>query len=725
MGEEKASASIAPTSEFWRNRKVQVIVTYLVGCWTLLEFTSFITVRFFISHHWVDLILFALLLMFPSVMLGVWARSSENSVLRRKRYFMPLNVLIAFGILTYLFWGKDLGFMKRNISFEDEFGEQQSAVLIDDAFLDQVAVFPFDAIRKDTAHDWLEEGIANALVIDLEQFNSLYVSRYEKTNSNRERVDLVQEGSMDYFLHGTYLVAGDTFQINGSLFSNKGRRISEISVKGSQFFDLLDSISIMVQNHVANADLIRSLEIYDQPLSEILTEDIEAYRLRCLGFYNRAFDRDSTYAMLAIALAGYADFLGFDHYANRRYIELAMQNRSKLPAIYEMRVRVLHYLIQNDTDKAIKVAENFILLNPNNIDGKLQLMYLYGNFGWIDEAIDVAFGMLRKHGPIEDGYDYLIDLLLLADRLDEAEKLIKDFIDTTSWQYDFELGLLELLRGNFEQAKDNFESGKLVMPESKVLDSAIRVCQYYQEKDADQIMSALQRFEGVYRSSDRLQSYNLISKKHYLQEIWDEGTSNLCFLMTDSLLVWFDQETVISNELVYGGEDSEPLRLLMVDRTLDEDIYTQWFWRSGALIKKGESMIRDQDFDSALICYKQALEAQPGLLFLQDLVGHLEFRKSGNYDEVYMQALAGDYTNRELRLKNRSLYYLRTDTDVLELELLALPSDDWIVFLEYADFKLRIVREGGNIVGLQGWYYDEDSQTYRHDPEDDSPRRVL
>jgi hypothetical protein len=80
----------------WKRRFIQFTVSYLVGCWGLLQFTDWLVKRYSLSSSWVDIVILFFLVMLPSVLVitynhGRPGKDQSTKLLPNGSFFILLN----------------------------------------------------------------------------------------------------------------------------------------------------------------------------------------------------------------------------------------------------------------------------------------------------------------------------------------------------------------------------------------------------------------------------------------------------------------------------------------------------------------------------------------------------------------------------------------------------------------------------------------------------------
>ncbi|MEL6593244.1 MAG: adenylate/guanylate cyclase domain-containing protein, partial [Bacteroidota bacterium] len=347
-------------------------------------------------------------------------------------------------------------------------------------------VSSFDNMGTDTTTDWLSLGIPYALEMDWDQdphVLSIYPEGMEPAPMNSE-LEAAQNYKCDYLLRGNYEQKSDGYGIEISLYEvPNGQLFKQMSFWGEDFFSLLDTVSLETKKvlGVTEAELRTARDL---PMRQILTNSIPAYRTLCqsyegylkqdyskIGLYEKqAVGMDSSFAWAALMTATTAySFLQSDEMA-KKYIDLAMKHRKRLPEVFDAKVRQLNYRIADEPEKALELSKLLVELHPGNFSYRQNLIndyYSQDQFGAVMEQIEILQSL--REDPCE--LFYLEGNTLL--RMGEIKKGIER---TLSCQRSYPnnaslaqtLGELYLADEQYEKARQSFQRAELL--ESSYLD---------------------------------------------------------------------------------------------------------------------------------------------------------------------------------------------------------------------------------------------------------------
>jgi len=126
-----------------RRRLPQVTAIYIGASWGLVEFVAFITQRFALSPHLIDLALVGPLLLLPSVILMTYFHGApgQDEWVTAEKIGIPVNLVMAGLFLVLFFQGKDLGAATTTVVVTDEDGVEAERVVPKTEFRKRITVY--------------------------------------------------------------------------------------------------------------------------------------------------------------------------------------------------------------------------------------------------------------------------------------------------------------------------------------------------------------------------------------------------------------------------------------------------------------------------------------------------------------------------------------------------------------------------------------------------------
>lgn len=277
-----------------------------------------------------------------------------------------------------------------------------------------VAVLPFVDLSPQKDHEWLSDGISEAMINALSRLKDLRVPARTSSFFFKEKKSDIQEiGRMlkvENVLEGSVQVAGDMLRITAELISVKdGYRLW--SDKFDRRLEDVFAIQDEIAREIVKALKVRLLGEEEVQLGKKYTENIEAYNFYLRGryfwnkrteeevnkaveYFKKAIERDPRYALAYAGLADSYIIYGSWHFLspNESFPE------SKKAAIKALEIDPLlaeaHNALAFDTfaydwdwQGAEKGFKRALELNPNYAVGRQFYSEYLGAMGRFDEAL--------------------------------------------------------------------------------------------------------------------------------------------------------------------------------------------------------------------------------------------------------------------------------------------------------------------------------------------------
>lgn len=463
---------------------------YLAAGWAVLEFTDWVVNRYMLSPHLADLALAFWGLMIPTVVMlayfhGKPGRDRWSPV---EKIGIPLNLLLAAGILYASFSDKELGATTTQITLQDESGAEIEREVPKTEFRKRLALYYFTNESGDSALDWLQYGIPLALSDDLVQDVFLdhrisypYFDELLEKAGYPDGVDLplglrreiAEKLHLDYFVSGIISRSSDGLVVTVRLHDTvSGRLLTEREFLYDGVFGLVDRISLQLRRDLGVPEQ-HIEETPDLPAAEMLTDSEAAIRHYVTGWrglesedwqqalqgFSAAVDEDSAYSLANLALYQARLFQG-DLEGGAAAIEAAMQHSYKLPERYQFIMRAGYYrIVKQDLQKAKAVAGMLSELYPEDVVGHLLLVYLHEQEGKREKAIEAAERVLELDPGELDMLRTIARLHQELGHFEEARRYLGEYSQEAPKDPDAfkELGNLSRRMGELDGAKGYYE----------------------------------------------------------------------------------------------------------------------------------------------------------------------------------------------------------------------------------------------------------------------------
>ena len=317
--------------------------------------------------------------------------------------------------------------------------------------LQSIAVLPFENRSQTASIDWLSTALADMVITDLSQSETLRVLSNQELYStvSQELImagtiaapakleQLASEAGVGAVLSGSYAQLGERLQVSLSLTDvGSGQLLLSRRNAGppDEIFDIVDALT----QEVRVALRPDSSNVLDRDLKDVTTDSLAAYRLYAEGLQldlqlkreaaipllERAVELDPGFAMAHARLGWIQENLGQVSESSSSF-DAAFAHRERLPARERYLVEGLHFAQSWDRyHRAVESFEAALALDPSLHSARHQLATVLAKMERVDDAME-HWQRLR-----EIGYDYpgvesgLANMLYARDREAEAERVL-------------------------------------------------------------------------------------------------------------------------------------------------------------------------------------------------------------------------------------------------------------------------------------------------------------
>jgi len=483
----------------------QYLVVYIGVAWGIMQFTQLIVDVFLFSPHWTKVAIFATLMLWPSYLLVVYrhARPGSDAWGLPEMIGVPANLLLAVGVLFFMFRTEDLGAATTSVTVADEAGNVVAREVAKQEFRKRTLLFDFDADMLADDDLWLTGFVPDAVYIDMlgddfldpvgpNQFREkLRRSGYPTLRG----VPLALKREIANELHADWLFAGTIGKVNQQYTATvslhaagDGGTVAEDSYVADDLFDLVDHISADLRKHL---EIPKRDDVPDLPAREYFTSNDAALKPygQARNFLLIEDDWAAALPLLQQAVAADPTFTLAQHtlaaallLSNRRAeavapIQAALTNNYRLPERAQFTVKADYYGITQDLDKTWAVVEMWAELYPNDL---VALQNLY-TVQMVKNQRIAAIATLEKIYSINSGMaDVLKQIAQLQSSLgkfEEARAALRRYVDRFPDDYTglSSLAGIELNMGDLDAARRTLEKALLLEPTNTEL--LIRVAQ--------------------------------------------------------------------------------------------------------------------------------------------------------------------------------------------------------------------------------------------------------
>ncbi len=485
-----------------RQRRVFRITTgYVLGCWGLLQFLTFLESRMTVSPHLVNLIGLALLLFLPSVITLAWVhgRPGKDTWTSASKIVVPANLIAVGVLLVILFNGRDLGAVTETIAVEDENGTVTERIVPKNEYRRRILVFyPENSGPEEDV--WAGETLAYLLRLDMSQdvfleviLPSLIPNRLKEAGSEDghglpqpKQRKLARDAHIGHFLSGSLQHQGGLWQLTTELHeSESGKISSQRTTEAADLFTLVDLVSRQLRQDLG-IPAAHLEESPDLPIAEMTSSEIQAVASHveatlmishfndwegALPLLEGAVQSDPQYALAQFDLFAVLQSLGEEERASTA-IAAAMENLYRVPERTSLKIKAMYYYNEKqDAEKSLAVVNMWTSIYPDDVEAyELQAIFYFVRQD-LPKTI-AAYERILEIDPSQVSYfENLADLHTQLGNYDEAEGYLKRYVEIYPTRSDGYEDLSDFYStiGRMDKARDALAQAQLLDPENSDL----------------------------------------------------------------------------------------------------------------------------------------------------------------------------------------------------------------------------------------------------------------
>lgn len=284
------------------------------------------------------------------------------------------------------------------VTMANELGQQETHFVPNESFRRRMAVFFFDNESGDPSHDWLQYGVTDLLVQDLQQdpfvlatspydnFGNGFYARMRQagfvdatgipTSLMRE---IAKDANRQYFVEGSFTVEQGEYVVTTTIWETQTLdQVATISQRGWNLYATIDELSREVRKEL---DVPRSSSriASDMPLAETYGESESAFKNYIAGLNEILFNNDyaASNAMFDAALEEDHNFvlahfvkainliMGGDLPSAQVSLNKAGQLDYRLPDRDRVILKANNYRLSGETDKLIEFLRMQLKINDD------------------------------------------------------------------------------------------------------------------------------------------------------------------------------------------------------------------------------------------------------------------------------------------------------------------------------------------------------------------------
>jgi len=279
----------------------------------MVEILDRLVERYLLSPYLTDIVFWGLFSLIPAVMLIAWThgKPGKDKATRMEKMGVPINLIATLGLLITVFGGKDLDLAATQITVSNELGQQETHYIPSETFRRRMLVFFWQNESGDPELDWLQYGVTELLVQDLQQNPFILANSPWNNFSNgiygrMRRADyndglgmplslmrkIATDANRQYFIEGSLDKVADEYLVTARIWDSQTLdKIDEITSRNWDIYAAIDQLSRDVRLALeVPAGSSRISE--DLPLAETYGESEEALKAYIEGLNARLFEND-------------------------------------------------------------------------------------------------------------------------------------------------------------------------------------------------------------------------------------------------------------------------------------------------------------------------------------------------------------------------------------------------------------------------------------------------
>lgn len=492
--EESKSPSVATSNQM--AKAFGFILAYLAGSWGFLEILSLMLERFQVSPYWTEIFLYTLVLFTPgflSIILIPRETNKKNLQLLR-RFMPPVNVAFIAVVLIITFWGRDLGAMTREITYEEEDGTTITQKVLKDSYIIKITMGDIQTSEEFPEEEkWTADAIMDGIFLSAGQYDNVHLSSSDLEEfSLKSQVDELIYDNSDYFITSNLKKSGDSLSIHFEIVSGDG------NVYDSRNITEVDLFQVINNSHEYLSSLLKfKASKVILPFNEFVTGNIEAYKAYVNGDITGAIEKDSTFALAWLEKINGATQLNSNPQVFGKIADQGIKYVDKLPDAYQTLFKFLYWYAKGDHVKSERVINKYITLHPNDKRALNWKAIFCFRTGRMPEAIDL-YKELLEGAFDESRFHHAFQLSLITNDIEDAELLLSNYGDRLpSYSRMIGTGLINIHKQDYDSAISLFEEAKLENPNLNVTDSLVAVSNYLREYQ-DQLEDLVNKASGTY-----------------------------------------------------------------------------------------------------------------------------------------------------------------------------------------------------------------------------------
>jgi len=680
----------------WKRGVPQLVAGYFVGATTILQFVDWFCKKIEISDQWTTLLLILFLSIIPSFIIYTYHREKIHmgKLSLFQKFFFPGNFLFTLMLILLVVGGKDLGAKNLVTSITNEYGESEEISYYKEEFSTPLLLFEFENESVDSSYAWMNGCVRECIFWKLSH-KTYVTAKWGYQNNIVNRVQEAKDKNQQYFVTGSFYCEDGVFTMSPTVWQTKGSKKVSRSYYGKDFFSLIDSISLFILNEI---DISKStLQRYpDIPTSEIITNDLEAYRLNALAekavsdsvsivYAREALEFDPEFSWPIRLLSFYYSSRHRDFEQAYQLNQLALQKSEGWGPALKLCGIARSFFLLGDIGQSIRILET--PLNHNQYDyvrvfNLAMYQILAGRHGDALESLKTVYALSPNKIPAVFNH---ADLLLQTGQFKVGISFIEDHLKQyenpllSPTLVDLNIMLAELLihDRDYSRARQILTAQTLSHAKKDIIQLFLSHIDYLESNPGYE--ARLTEKTGKYRLEDWDYVADIALRNDRLMLLTYQTQSNYLYAISDS--TYFHQyhrnAQYLGSRLIYHFRNQDVLTIELFKNQHNGHL-VQNYWRQDDMILQAEEAFKKDQYLVAEQLFTESKVENPAHYYIDYYLRNLEYLSNPTIDSSALLNvdLVGRYGNHGFAMIDNTLVYLAPDYSRYKLVLLD-PNTYW------------------------------------------------
>jgi len=516
-----------------RDRRILPAVgVYVAGVWVAIEILDRLVERYLLSPYLTDIVFWGLYSLIPAVMLIAWThgRPGKDKATRLEKVGVPINLIATLGLLITVFGDKDFDLAATQITVNNELGQQETHYITSETFRRRMAVFFWTNESGNSELDWLQYGITELLVQDLQQdpfvlavspwnnFSNGFYSRMRRGGFNDGlnvpltlMRKIANEANHQYFIDGSLNRDADEYVLTARIWDTQTlNQVATIEQRGRDIYSATDRLSKDIREVLDVPESSKRIA-EDLPLTETYGESEKALKAYILGLNARLFNNDFAASSIYFDEATTIDpgfVLGWFLIAANRLesgdlpgaqvaLTKAQELDYRLPSRDRAQLKIMLYRLAGENEKLMSFLRlQAKIRNDASSHNRLAMMLMLS--GELEEAKKESLIALERDALNVGIYLQLSRLERATGNMEAAIDYARKYREQKPEDIEANIQLGDLLRdsGNLNAAEGHYKQAQLLQnsPVRPTLKLAVIASRKGDIPAARQYLSEAERF---------------------------------------------------------------------------------------------------------------------------------------------------------------------------------------------------------------------------------------